>query len=194
MNAKLAVILLSVAASVPQPGRAQPADEGSVPEPTRMAVMASRLDARIATIGDLRRVESNDAIAEIATIEISAAAEREKGIRIDLRNASGADSLYLDAQQGRRLRDDLAQLDRNSELACESGIHCAGGIARCRPSQSVAQAFCPTAYRTREGEWGISISTPDGYFEFPGVKAADFSSDLAIVIQGLDGADTVGAR
>jgi hypothetical protein len=188
------MILLCLAAAVPLTGRTQSADEGSVPEPTRMAVMASRLDARVATVGELQRIDSNDAVAEIAGIEISAGDKREQGVRIDLRNESGADSLYLDAQQGRRLRDDLTQLERNSELACESGIHCAGGIARCRPSQSVAQAFCPTAYRTREGKWGISISTPGSYFAFPGVKAADFSSVLTIVIQGLDGADKVVSR
>jgi len=188
------MILLCLAAAVPLPGRTQSPDEGSVPEPTRMAVMASRLDARVATIGHPGRVESNDAVAEIAAIEVNASAERTEGLRLDLRNEAAADSIYLDPRQAIRLRDDFAHLEQMHEQACDRETNCAFGIARCRPSQDVEQALCPTAYSTAEGGWGVSISTPEGLFLFPGLKPADFSRELATVIEGLDAADTVVSR
>jgi hypothetical protein len=177
----LAVLLAALAVA----GSAHEFDESSVPEPTRLAVVASRLDARIVKIGDTQRVDSNDAVAEIAAIEVRAGSGRERGVRIDLRNEGVADSLYLDTAQADRLVADLAHFDDWSARACDRGTHCTFGIARCRPTQTDTQAFCPAVYTTREGGWGLTFGTPSGNFRFPGVSSSQWSGALAMALKSL---------
>lgn len=184
MNAVRPVFLLILLAFHPMPVRAE--DETSVAEPTRLAVMASQFGARITTIGDTQRIASNDAAGAISVIEVSAGAQRELGLRIDLRNEGEADSLYLDAQQARWLHAEFQHLGEWSERACDRGTNCSFGIARCRPSQTVTQAFCPATYTTSEGSWGIAIETQSGGFRFPGVDAAQWSDALAAALKSLE--------
>jgi hypothetical protein len=55
------------------------------------------------------------------------------------------------------------------------------GVARCRPSQSVRQAFCPAMYR-QDGEVGVSISTAKYVYQFPSIEASDLADALAVVL------------
>jgi hypothetical protein len=152
-----------------------PAQLTSAPEPTQLEVWAGQSGSRITKSEEVGRIESADAQAVITAV----VAERPhnapsyvRGVRIDLRNASSTDQIYVDESKLVYLKHELDGMDCGvARMRNESGaIHRIHGIARCRPSQSVPQAYCPGYYIGPESE-GLSVSTfSGGSFRFPSIR------------------------
>jgi hypothetical protein len=168
---------------------AQEFDERSMPEPTDLAVEASNPGAQVREFAASRKVESGDSSAEIDAVEVIApGGVRLPGVRVSLQHSGDSDQIYLDAAQARQFRDELAKLEGGTQ-GCEASEICVYGIARCRPSQTVRQAYCPGVYEKKSGERGIALSTPRGSLQFPGVEAQAFVAALEAAIATLAGSD-----
>jgi hypothetical protein len=168
-------------------------DERSIPEPSQLGVVASDSDAQVIAIGSSRRIESSESTAEIAVVEVVASdGERQRGVRVSLESAGGTDEIYLDSGQAAQLRDELAGLEGwyERDATCEAIRYCVRGVARCRPSQSVRQAYCPSVYVTPEGEQGVILSTPRFSFRYPSMRAAVFVAAVDATIGELAGRPT----
>jgi hypothetical protein len=175
--------------AVPAAVLAQGFDEKSIQEPTQFSVVVSDATAHATVVGSPTLVKSDESIAEIALIEITTSADtRRLGVRASLRGAGQVDTLYLDPSEASQLREELVGFDTWYEPGqpCEAIRQCVRGVARCRPSQSVRQAFCPSLYSTAEGEQGILISTPRSSFRFPAIKPSIFISAIDMVVGELN--------
>ena len=101
-----------------------------------------------------------------------------------MQHSGDTDQVYLDASQARQFRDELANLPA-SVSDCAATKACVYGIARCRPSQDVKQALCPSTYQTRKGEHGIALATPRTALRFPDADAQEFVDALQSAISML---------
>lgn len=155
------------------------ADERSVPDPTELATQMQAPSITIEVRDSAARIESEDARADFSGVTVWFPDGRvARGVRVSLADVNRLDDLYLDYEQLAQLRDELsdnnAWFDRNE--ACEAQYQCVHGVARCRPSQPVRQAFCPGFYTTPDGERGVILSTLRGAFRFPSVSPAEFAA------------------
>ncbi|MGH8196224.1 MAG: hypothetical protein ACREQ8_17780, partial [Woeseiaceae bacterium] len=87
---------------------AQGLEEKSIPDPTQFSVAVSDASAQPGVVGSPTLVKSDESTAEIAVIEISSENARRRGIRVLLRHAGQAETLYLDLREASQLRDELA--------------------------------------------------------------------------------------
>jgi hypothetical protein len=158
--------------------------EKSMPEPTVFAAAAAHPAAAMRVVGSPSRIESDDSIAEIAAVElVGSRGEEQHGVRVTLERRSVRDRIYLGAADARQLRDELTSL--NGATALCDAKSCVHGIARCRPSQAEPQAYCPSVYKTRDGESGVGLSTPRSSFRFPSVQATAFADAIETTIAQL---------
>ena len=133
------------------------------------------------TIGKPIRIESSESTATISTVLLlTSDAQPHPGTRVVLSGTSGANDLYIDANDAAHLREEFASFARwrDEDLECEAISVCVQGVERCSPSQSVRQAICPSTYSTTEGERGVIISTAIGSFRFPSAKTSAFVNAL----------------
>ncbi len=163
------------------------------PEPSQLEVWAGQPGSRITKSEEVGRIDSTDAQAVITAVVIERrynTPSRVRGVRIDLRNASSTDRIYVEESELVYLKHELDSMDcgiaamRNqSEPAYR-----VRGIARCRPSQSIPQAYCPGYYITPESE-GLSLSTFGGHnFRFPSKRPSALADAIgrAMSAFGLD--------
>jgi hypothetical protein len=181
MKYALAACLLLSAATA----GAEESDEGSIPEPTELSILASDAMNEMAVAGSPISIESEESNASLTVVEVLAADGHEaRGVRLSLQNASQEDELYLDSNQLAQVLDEFVGLkqwyERNE--TCGAQKRCVHGIARCRPSQTVRQAFCPGFYSTPDGERGVLVSTPRNSFLFPSVEPSVFASAISATI------------
>jgi hypothetical protein len=168
---------------------AQDFDEDSIPEPTQFSVVASDETADMIVVGSPSSIDSDDSKAEIVVVEVvTSDGSHQSGVRILLKHAGQLDYLYLDASQVSRFRDELAsfELRYGRGETCEAIGRCVHGIARCRPSQAVQQAFCLSFYSTPDGKQGVSVSTPRYLFIFPSTEPSVFVSAINAAIGELN--------
>ena len=168
------------------PARGQSADEVSVPEPTRLHAIASADSSKLLwseLVGDL---ESSDARATVTVIEVeSLQGDRVRGIKIMLEDSTSIDQIYLTDNLLSNFRDEIEHLDFSRQFygKCEAKHLCMQGIARCRPSQSVRQVYCPGRYSTPDSEEGLNLSTPRHSFMFPSVGTEQLIALIGEAIQ-----------
>ena len=172
----LLVALLLASIFIPCTTAANDIDEGSIPAPTRLSILATNAGTETKIIRTQDPILSDDSWVEISTIEVlGAGLSRHWGIKVSLSNDDHSDSLYLDADQASQLRDEFIGLlmwyQRN--FVCDAG-RCEHGVARCRPSQTKRQAFCPGFYSTQHGERGVMISTTKNSFSLPSITPSEF--------------------
>lgn len=175
-----ASVIVMLPVSVP----AQRAGENSVPEPTRLSEIAAAPGARTEVIGAVSRIESEDAVAEIAAVEVTApTGEQEFGVRIALEDDRRSDSILLDAEQTVQFRRDIRPFDFDNYpfRSCEPTAICVAGIARCRPG-GTPQAYCPGIYQRGDDEAGAQLSTARNAFRFPSVRGAQFANAVEAVM------------
>lgn len=168
--------LVSVLLSAPAQG--QFAALTSVPEPTQLANAASASGSTILRSDVVGEVDSTDGRAVISVIEVEVpGGESIHGVRISLENSTSTDDIYLTSNLLQNFRDELGEIEYTSQLnpECRATHRCVQGIARCRPSQTARQAYCPARYSTSNSEEGLLLSTPRHSFQFPSVVPAQLN-------------------
>lgn len=163
-------------------------DENSIPDPTQFSVVVADVGDDIIVAGSPIPIESDHSKAALTVIEVATDdGKRLRGVRILLQNATQEDNLYLDRRQVVQLRDEFTRLDQRfeSDEKCGAIKRCIHGVARCRPSQTVRQAFCPGFYSTPDGDGGVVISTPHYSFQFPSLGPSVFVGAADSVIGEL---------
>lgn len=172
-------------AAVPGLLLAQEFNERLIPEPTELGRTALSPGAEIRAISAPVSVESRESSAEVTAVEIRAAdGKRHCGLRMTLRNAGQTELVYLAVDQAAQLREEFSGFEASyaSSSRCEATHMCVEGVARCRPSQTVRQAFCPSAYSTLQGERGVYLSSSHTAFKFPLTPASKFVSAIESVM------------
>jgi hypothetical protein len=188
VNFRSSVPSLVVLTVIPRLLLAQDFDERSVSEPTRLSGVALDSGAETRVVGTQALVESRESIAQIAAVLVlSSDGEHHRGVRVSLKNSSQADQLYIDVGEAAQLRDEFGSFDKWHERTptCEAINLCVEGVARCRPSQSLRQAYCPSAYSTSRGERGVLLSTPRHSFRFPSTEPSAFVHAIDVAIAEL---------
>lgn len=175
------------------PAAAQIYAGNSIPHPTELSVAAENSAARIIDNGTSRLIESDEATAEAIVIRVEMRdGENKHGVRIRLRQEDYQRDLYLDADQVAQLRDELAGFVDwyNRGDTCGARSSCMHGIARCRPSQTVPQAFCLGFYTKPDGRQGVSFGTSDQSFRFPYVEPSVFVGAIDAALDELEQKET----
>ncbi len=168
------------------PAESQFAEETSVPEPTQLHTAALADRSELVWSELLGEIKSADARAAIAAIEVEGSdGERVRGVKITLENSMSADHIYITDSLLSNLRDELEELEFTSQFdgECQAKNSCIHGIARCRPSQTERQAYCPGRYSTPNSEKGLVLSTPRHSFLFPSVETAQLDALISEALQ-----------
>ncbi len=168
-------------------------DSEAVPDVTVFEKIAKQRSTKVILSEEVGRIDSADARATITALIIENSyfrPSRVRGIRIDLRNASSSDQLYLEEGELVYLKRDLDGLDCGvARMRSESGApYRVRGIGRCRPSQSIPQAYCPGYYIGPDSE-GLSLSTfSGGNFRFPSARPSVLADAIGQAMSefGLD--------
>jgi hypothetical protein len=181
VNARLPAALLLLSAAASALCSAQRFDENSVPASTGLSAVASAPTAEVIVMGRPSQIESDDAIAEIAPVQVmNSGGESLRGVRVSLKSQGQADQLYLDVSQVSQLREEFVGFEAWPEglSTCEAINVCVFGVARCRPSQDVPQAFCPSLYLTSAGDRGVLLAAAGHSFRFPSTHVSVFVSAI----------------
>ncbi|MCZ6503889.1 MAG: hypothetical protein O6945_15425 [Gammaproteobacteria bacterium] len=166
---KLAVVVLTLTSVLPGPATAQ---ASAAPEPTELEVWALQQGSRVIWSEEVGRIESTDAQAVITAVVVEKSQNipgRVRGVRVDLKNETSTDQIYVEEKELVYLKRDLTRMDCSiARMRNESGAtYRVQGIERCRPSQPIPQAYCPGYYIGPEFE-GLSLSTFAGHnYRFP---------------------------
>lgn len=171
------------------PAQGQLAEEVSVPEPTQLHAVALGDGAELVWSELLGEIESADARAAITAIEVEGSdGERVRGVKIKLENSTSTDQIYITDSLLSNLRNELEELEftKQFDSECQAKYRCVHGIARCRPSQTERQAYCPGRYSTPGSEQGFVLSTPRKSFSFPSVEAAQLDALIGEAVQVLE--------
>jgi hypothetical protein len=161
----------------------------SIPEPTELSV-AIQTGATLLRTRAAGKIRSSDATAELSAIEVASQGDQPiRGLKISLRSLSATHELYLGEFELQHFRLELAELE--SQFAdfhshCEATGSCVTGVARCRPSQTEAQAFCPMIYTTSAFLKGFGLSTSRQSFLFPFVPPEKFLNAIDAAAKALD--------
>ncbi|MEO1202845.1 MAG: hypothetical protein AAFX10_09065 [Pseudomonadota bacterium] len=164
-----------------------------VPEPNVFESMATRHGSRVVSSIVVGRIDSAEAQAIVSAVTLenpSSSPHRVRGVRIDLQNDSSSDRIYVAEGELAELKRELDVMDcRISGSRDDSGApYRMAGIARCRPSQTVPQAYCPGYYTTPDSE-GLSLATfSGGNFRFPERRPSALANALGKALDdfGLD--------
>jgi len=152
-------------------------DTGAIPEPTAFETIARQRSTTIILSEEVGRIESSDSRAIITALILENSyyhPSRVRGIRIDLRNASASDHIFVEESELVQLKYELVGMDcgiarMRNQTGSTYRMH---GIGRCRPSRTIPQAYCPGYYIAPESE-GLALSTFNGgNFKFPSAKPA----------------------
>jgi hypothetical protein len=175
-------------AAAPDSVRSQAGDEGSVPEPTALGRVAAESGSRLISSTNVRQIVSDDASAVFAAVTLEDRNSRSiRGLKLSLSSADGSDELYLDEEVLEELSREFADLDGwyDQERVCPVDS-CVFGVARCRPSQTNLQAYCPSVHAKGTSERSTSIATPRQSFQFPAVRPSTIAVAVAAAIAELD--------
>lgn len=109
-------------------------------------------------------------------------------MKITLGNPTSSDEVYVTDTLLSSLREHLRELEltSRSDGECQARYRCIHDIARCRPSQTERQAYCPGRYSTRNLEKGLILSTPRRSFSFPSVEIAQLDALIGEAVQVLE--------
>ena len=183
----LSVLLGSLTYAISSvPAESQLAEEISVPEPTLLHTVASADSSELVWSKLLGEIKSADASAAISAIEVEGPdGDRVRGVKISLENSTSSDQIYITDSLLASLRDELQELEYTRQWygKCQAKYRCSHGIARCRPSTTEKQAYCPGRYSTPNSEEGFVLSTPRSSFSFPSVEPAQIDALISEAVQ-----------
>jgi len=149
----------------------------AVPEPTLLETIAKQRGTTIILSEEVGRVESSDSQAIVTALILENShyrPSRVRGIRIDLRNESSTDHIFVEESELVHLKYELVGLDCGiARVRNQSGsAYRMNGVGRCRPSQTIPQAYCPGYYIAPDSE-GLALSAFNGgNFSFPSARPA----------------------
>lgn len=171
------------------------AGERSIADPTPLQVLATLPGTKLTWSQEVYPVESRESTARVTAIELEGAnGQRHHGILVQLDGEDASDAIYIDQKYARQFMSELAHLEPAGPPGEPPTAHGGRrsyfeGIARCRPSQQVAQAFCPEYYTDYEAvpepEEGLYLRTPRAHFRFPWVRPSALFTSLAMAIDGI---------
>lgn len=166
---------------------ALPADEPSVAEPTTLAIAVANAAHGAVQLEALGEVSSSDANARILLVAVSSATSVEvRGLLVEIEDGEASDRVYLPEELLQELQRELQGFaGRDRAQDCSAQHMCMYGIARCRPSQTVKQAWCPGRYVRPGVEEGLMISTARHRFMFPSVDSTAIANLFAAAIDKL---------
>lgn len=148
----------------------------SIPHPTPLQSLALQPEVQITWSEEIARIESADTIAVVTAIEVENPKDETltRGVLVELESEDNADQFFVDRTYLRQFMNELVKLEPSistdhQDRPCEASHSCIGGIARCRPSQHIPQAFCPEMRIFVAGGTALILRTPKNYFEFPEV-------------------------
>ena len=188
MRKSIALLLFPLLAGA-VPAQGQEDGETSVPEPTHLYTVAVAAGSTLVWSQRLGEIESVDARATISVIAVEGYdGKRVRGMKLMLEDSMMTDQIYLPESLLSNLRDELEQLEdwHQVDRKCEAKELCIHGIARCRPSRTVSQAYCPSRYSKPNSEEGLILSTPHHMFMFPVVGTEQLSTLIIDAIQTLE--------
>lgn len=188
VNAALIVFGGLIATTPFAPVRAQSHGDVSIPEPTSLQSAVLAEGSRLLSSNLIGKLESGNAGAEISVISIEVPDGKQvSGVRIALKSADADDDIYITDTQLAVVKDELEFLEfsRQFDDQCRAKSTCIHGIARCRPSQTERQAYCPGRYTTRTSEGGLSLGTPRHVFKFPSVQSSQLGTMVSKAMQVL---------
>ena len=170
--------------------KSQIAEEISVPEPTQLHRVASVAGSELVWSEVLGEIKSADANAEISAIEVKGPnGDRVRGVSITVESSMSSDQIYITVSLLSNFRNELQELEflrQFFDSRCQAKYRCVHGIARCRPSQTEQQAYCPGRFSTPDSEGGFVLSTPRNSFSFPSVDAAQLDDLIGEAMQVLE--------
>ena len=158
-------------------------DTLAIPEQTAFEKIAKQRGTTIILSEEVGRVESSDARAIITALILENSnyhPSRVRGIRIDLRNESTSDHIFVEESELVQLKYELVGMDCGiARMRNDSGsAYRMHGIGRCRPSRTIPQAYCPGYYIAPESE-GLALSTfGGGNFKFPSARPASLAGAI----------------
>lgn len=148
----------------------------SIPYPTPLQALATHPEARILWTEEVARIETPEAATVITALEVENPDEESpaRGILVELESAGAEDEFFVDSADIKQFMNELAGLEpliskSYSGEPCGAKHSCISGIARCRPSQHIPQAYCPEVRTFTAGGQALILRTPEIYFEFPDV-------------------------
>jgi len=148
----------------------------SVDSPTEMELLVSTSQSQVTKREHLGTVASTNAQVTVNAITIATPNKNMQGIQLLLVDGEITETLYIGEKLLWNMVNELKNLYNTSQ--CEAQQMCIRGIARCRPSQEQAQAYCVAFYTTPNDETGTMLSTPTHSYKFPSIRP----SELAQVI------------
>lgn len=177
----LAALLTAVSA------HAAPAQSEPLPAPGPLALALEAPEAQTLAVLAGAPLESRGVRAVVTALVVrnpTAAGEPVRGARLDLHEGKVRDSVFIDEADLVEVKRELDGLDCGLERDRErvNSPHLVRGVARCRPSQSVPQAWCPAYTITPDGE-GLTVSVHAGHrYYFAGVRPAQLAAAIGRVL------------
>ena len=154
-------------------------------DPTKLSEFAATAGVSTEVIGVEVSIVSRESTADIAAVKVSSTSgAQEVGMRINFMREGDSDSVYLDFDQARRIRDEFWQF-RIQEIPrsdCGANNTCYNQPVRCFPIQTMVQAICGSVYYTSNQILGVVFRTARGEFRFPSVPAIDFYEAFDAVV------------
>ena len=153
--------------------------EESVPSPTKLELALELPDSSVTNEFKLGEVSTPKAKIIISEVSVETRnGEALSGIKIYLSSSDGScifsdctesgdtDIIFLDSELIPLILGELKEVGSRNL----GGYF---GIARCRPSQLVPQAYCLESFVLDESDFGTLIRTPRTWFKFDGLPPSD---------------------
>ena len=176
----------------------QPVSAQTKPQPelTALEEMSSQRGTKtvLATVVD--EIESTGSRATVSAVVFENPyyqPDRQRGVRVDFKSESATEQVYIEESELVHLKYELERMDCSVPGAASKGDtpNRAYGIARCRPSQTSPQAYCPGYIVSPDFE-GFSVSTfSGGSFRFPQVRPSVFVAAIGKAMNELGIDDAV---
>ena len=169
--------------------QSQLAEEISVPEPTQLHTAAEADGSVLVWSELLGEINSADSTATVLAIEVEGPdGERVRGVKISLENSTSSDQIYVTESLLANFQDELQELEYTRQWygKCKAKYRCSHGIARCRPSTTERQAYCPGRFSTPNSEGGFVLSTPRNTFSFPSVEPLQLDALISDSVQAFE--------
>ena len=151
----------------------------SVPSPTKLERAWNLPNSKMKSELKLGEVSTSTTRMTISQVSVeTVGGETLSGIKIYLNSSIGAcifsgcsesgdtDLVFLDSEFVPQILAELKEVESRNL----SGYF---GIARCRPSQPVPQAYCLESFVINETDFGILVRTPKAWFKFTEVLPRD---------------------
>ena len=167
--------------------------EESVPSPTKLELAWGLPDSSVRSEFKLGEVSASNVKMIISGVSVEIGnGEALSGIKIYLNSSNGScifsgcsesgntDIIFLDSEFVPLILEELKEIGYRNRGGYS-------GVARCRPSQAVAQAYCLENFLIDETDFGILVRTPKAWFKFAGVSPGDLGEIISRYGTSSDG-------